>query len=734
VYCSVPLVPLFLSLISPATPPQNPDAVKGVVVDSSGRGIPRASISVIARDGRTASVVFTDGEGVFRIAGAPDGCRIHASLSGFQPAAADCRTDAPITLTLPIAGVAENIVVSATRTEAPSGQIASAVTVFDEAHIERRQAPPLAELLRSAPGTTVVRVGAPGAVTSLFVRAGESNYTKVLLDGIPLNEPGGAFNLSNITTENLDRVEFVRGANSAVHGSDAMTGVIQLFTRRGRTPRPEVRLRAEGGSFSTARGSAGLSAKAGRVDYSADVAGFSTDNEVANNRFRNATLSGTAGAELGRGATIRFIARAERGTTGVPGQTAFGRPDRDAFFRRHDSMWGTSFDQHAGALHHRASYGLAASNQASTNTGIDPPYTPAFDGRTAPFEFSDFPYDSRSELRRHHASYQVDGTIASTRAGTHVETALIEWDGQRATLRDALAGTSVPASRNNVGVSLQHQALWSRVFLTGGVRFERNASFGNATTPRVAVAWYARAGDGAIGSTRLSASAGRAIKEPTILQSFSPNPFFLGNRELRPERIDRALEAGVEQRFANDRLRVGAAWFDNRYRNIIATRTISFSPFVSQYFNIGLTSARGAELTADVVLVSGFRAKVGYTFTDSEILESTSSSAVFKVGNAAFRRPRHSGFVNLAWNGARGSIDLSGSLVGERVDSDFSSFVPAITLNGRYTSWDLRASVLVTRVLSLTGAIDNLTDSDRMEPLGYPVLGRALRFGVRARF
>jgi outer membrane cobalamin receptor len=132
--------------------------------------------------------------------------------------------------------------------------------------------------------------------------------------------------------------------------------------------------------------------------------------------------------------------------------------------------------------------------------------------------------------------------------------------------------------------------------------------------------------------------------------------------------------------------------------------------------------------------VSGFRAKAGYTFTDSEILESTSSSAVFKVGNAAFRRPRHSGFVNLAWNGARGSIDLSGSLVGERVDSDFSSFVPAITLNGRYTSWDLRASVLVTRVLSLTGAIDNLTDSDRMEPLGYPVLGRALRFGVRARF
>lgn len=728
------LFSLFLSLVPSVPAAQAPDAVTGVVVDAAGRRIPRAAVTVIARDGRTTAVVFSDGEGAFRIAGAPDGCRIHAALPGFQPAVADCRTDAPIALTLPIAGVAENIVVSATRTEAPSGQIASSITVFDETQIETRQAPPLADLLRSAPGTTVVRVGAPGAVTSLFVRGGESNYVKVLLDGIPLNEPGGAFNLSNITTENIDRVEFMRGANSAVHGSDAMTGVIQLFTRRGRTARPEFRLRAEAGSFATTRGSAGLSAKTGRLDYSADVTGFTTDNEVPNNRFRNATLSGTAGAALGRGATLRFIARAERGKTGVPGQTAFGRPDRDAFFQRHDSVWGASFDQHVGAFHQRAAYGLAASDQASTNTGIDPSYTPAFDGRIAPFEFSDFPYDSRTTLRRHHASYQIDGTFASTRAGTHVDTALIEWDGQRATLRDALAGISVPASRNNAGVSLQHQALWSRLFVTAGVRFERNASFGNATTPRVAVAWYARSGDGAIGSTRLSASAGRAIKEPTILQSFSPNPFFLGNPDLQPERIDRALEAAVEQRFAKDRLRVGAAWFDNRYRNIIATRTISFSPFVSQYFNIGLTTARGTELTADVVLVSGFRAATGYTFTDSEIVESTSTSPVFKVGNAAFRRPRHAGFVNLAWNGARGSIDLSGSLVGARVDSDFSSLVPAITSNDRYAAWDLRASARVTRVFSLTGAIDNLTGSDRMEPLGYPVLGRAVRLGVRARF
>jgi len=690
-------------------------------------------VQVVQSDGTIAASLFTDVDGAFRVADAPAGCRVLVSLNGFEPASADCRSDEALRLTLAVAPIAERIVVSATRTDAPAGQVASAVTVFDAADIERRQQPLLADLLREAPGVTVVPSGAPGSVTSLFVRAGESNYTKVLLDGIPLNEPGGAFNLSNVTTENLDRVEFVRGANSAVYGSDAMTGVIQLFTRRGRTAKPEFRLRAEGGSFSTARGSAGVSAKNGPFDYSADVAGITTNNEVPNNEFDNTTLSGSAGAELGHGASLRFVGRTERGLTGTPGQTAFGRPDLDAFFRRHDGTWGLSFDQTAGALHQRASYGLAMSHQASTNLLIDPPYTPAFEGRTAPFEFSDFAFDSRTDLRRHRASYQADGTISTTGFGTHVETALVDWDGERATLTDALNGGSVPASRDNVGVTLQHQALWARVFVTGGVRFEHNASFGNATVPRLAAAWYLREGNGTIGATRVSASFGKSIKEPTVVQSFSPSPFFLGNPDLLPERA-RAFEAGLEQRLANDRARLNLAWFDNRYEDIIATETLSFNPFTAQYFNVGLTTARGLELSGDVAVVSGFRARAGYTFTDSEIVKSTSTSDVFKVGNPAFRRPRHAGFADVAWNGSRASVGLVATFVGERVDSDFSSLEPPMTVNEGYARWDLRAAVRVTRLISLTGAIDNLADRDYMEPLGYPALGRAARAGVRIGF
>ena len=722
---------LSLSLLVPGPAP-----ITGVVVDQSGRPLPRAEVRLISPASTQGGSTFTDIDGSFRltpVAAATD-CRVEASLSGFRAASSECRTDAPVRLTLAVAPVQETVVVSATRTDAPSGQLASGVTVFDAADIERRQSPQLADLLRDAPGTTVVRGGGIGNITSLFVRGGESNYNKVLLDGIPLNEPGGAFNLSNVTTENLDRVEFVRGASSSLFGSDAMTSVIQLFTRRGETTRPDIRFTAEGGSFSTARATASVAGRAGRADYSAALARFTTDNDAPNNAFDNTTLSGAGGLTLGRGATLRAIGRMERGRTGVPGQTAFGRPDLDAFFQSHGGVWGLSFDQTTAALHQRASYGLATSHQASTNRTIDPPYTPSFEGRLAPFEFSDFPYDSHTDLRRHHASYQADLTSSLGAAGTHVDTALADWDGERALLSDLLAATSTRASRNNVGVTFQHQALWSRVFATAGVRVEHNDSFGTAVVPRGTATFYLRKGGSSAGTTKISGSVGKGIKEPTVLQSFSPSPSFLGNPDLLPER-SRTIDAGIEQRFAGDHLKLELTWFENRYRNIVSTRTLSFSPFRSQYFNIGLTRARGAELSGDVALVSGIRARAGYTFTDSKILESTSEfDSAFAVGNWAFRRPRHSGFVDLSWNGARGSLSLIGSLVGRRVDSDFSSLEPPILFNDRRGVWDLRGSARVVPRLDVTLAIDNVNGARYMEPLGYPGLGRAVRAGVRARF
>ena len=708
-----------------------PITLTGVVVDSSGQPLPRARVRVVSAG--TPAATFTNIDGTFRIeTDATTDCSVEASLEGFAPASGAC-TSTPLRLTLDVAPLAEHVIVSATRTETPASQIASGVTVFDGADLERLQYPLLGDLLRDVPGTTIVGTGAPGGVTTLFVRGGESNYTKVLLDGVPVNEPGGAFNLNNITTANLERVEFVPGANSALFGSDAMTGVIQLFTRRGRTAVPQVDARFEAGSFNTARAAAGIAGRTSRVDYSAGAAGTTTDNEVPNDRFRNLTLSASAGVQVAPHATLRFVGRAERGRNGTPGQTAFGRPDLDAYFERHDADWGATFDQTAGRWHQRASYGLAISHQTSANLRIDSPYTPSFEGHAAPFEFSDFPYHSLSNLRRHHATYQADVTGAAA-AGTHVDTALVDWDGERAELVDVLMEARTPASRDNVGISLQHQALWPRAFATAGVRFEHNASFGDATVPRIAAGYYLRQGSGTIGSTRVSVDAGLGIKEPSVLQSFSLDPTFLGNPDLRPER-SRTFDTGVEQRLAHDRARVTVTWFANRYRDIISTRTTSFDPYQSQYFNIGLTRARGVEASGDIALMRGFRARAGYTLLASRILASTSGfSDVLRAGNQAFRRPRHSGYVEASWTSGATTLGITGTFVGQRVDSDFSGLEPPLVVNAGYQQWDLRASVRLSRQLALTGAVDNLSNQRYMAPLGFPALGRAARAGVKTTF
>ena len=228
---------------------------------------------------------------------------------------------------------------TATRTEAPASQVGASATVFTAEDLERRQVPFVADLVATTPGAMMIRSGAPGTLTSLFVRGGESDYNKVLLDGIPLNEPGGTFYLNNLTTENLDRIEIVRGAYSSLFGSDAMASVIQLFTRRadgaGRRPRGSVQI--DGGTYGTVHANASVAGATSRVDYRGGVAQFRQRQPRSEQRSREHD----AQRQPRRPRRIRrrrcaSISRAELENVGTPGTTAFGRPDLDAFFERHD--------------------------------------------------------------------------------------------------------------------------------------------------------------------------------------------------------------------------------------------------------------------------------------------------------------------------------------------------------------------------------------------------------------
>jgi vitamin B12 transporter len=706
------------------------DAVGGLVVDQDGGALPRAHVRLVAADGSELAQGWADARGAFHFdRGGCDGCRVEASLPGFQTASAAADSPA-LRIALAIGPIREAVIVSATRGEAPASQIGSSVTVVDAEAIEQRGTPFVGELLRSTPGVTVVRVGGLGNVTGMFVRGGESNYNKVLLDGIPLNEPGGTFDFSNVTTESLDRVEVLRGAHSALFGTDAMASVVHLVTKR--SQRPNLLASFEAGSYDTRRGAISAGTARGRWDVSAHASRYETANRVPNNDFRNTTLSANGGARLTDNAAVRFVARSELGRAGSPGATAFGRPDLDASYNRRLAVGGVTLQHQRGAWQQRATYALSASYAESINLLVDPPYTPAFEGRIAPFAFSDFTYDSVTDLRRHHGSYQVDRRVI-TSGFEHLLTGALDWDGERAELLNRLAGTAVPASRDNVGGAVQHQLLGRRFALTSGLRVERNESFGTAVAPRVSFAYLARQAGGALGDMRLKASGGAGVKEPTVTQSFSPAPSFMGNPDLEPERA-RTFDAGIEQRLFDGRAKVELTGFYGRFENIVSTRTLSFSPFRAQYFNIGLTHARGTELAVEVAPIRSLDVRAGHTLLDSEVTRSTSTSAVFAEGQWLFRRPRHSGFVDVAWSGGPVLLDLHGTFVGQRVDSDFSSLAPAMTSNEGYAIFDLGGSYRLARRFTAFARVENVGDSDYMEPLGYLAWRRTARAGLKVGF
>ena len=183
------------------------------------------------------------------------------------------------------------------------------VTILTREEIDQRVATSLPDLLATLPGFSLGRTGAEGGTASLFLDGGNSNYTKVLVDGAPVNQPGGLIDFSNFTLDNIEKIEVVHGAESALYGSDAMDGVIQIFTHRGTTRIPEFTAFADGGNFSTGRGGADLSGLLGRFDYSAGVSDLETQGQGPNDAFRNRTLSGNFGWRFSDTARVSLALR-----------------------------------------------------------------------------------------------------------------------------------------------------------------------------------------------------------------------------------------------------------------------------------------------------------------------------------------------------------------------------------------------------------------------------------------
>jgi outer membrane receptor protein involved in Fe transport len=243
------LLTLFASIVSMSgTRAGGP--IRGRVVDAAGRAVPGAR--VIATGVGPLTSVLTDGRGEFVIDAPPLGrVSLRVSMDGFRAASLTVDEQSPSldvgTITLSISAVSESVVVSASQVEVPLTQVTSSVTVIDSAEIQSRQLHSVADALRTVPGMALAATGGLGATTGVFPRGGESNYTLVLIDGVPANSFGGDFDFGHLSTANVERIEVVRGPQSALFGSNAIGAVVRITSKRGGPP--SAAFGAEGGQF-----------------------------------------------------------------------------------------------------------------------------------------------------------------------------------------------------------------------------------------------------------------------------------------------------------------------------------------------------------------------------------------------------------------------------------------------------------------------------------------------------
>ncbi|MGH9668748.1 MAG: TonB-dependent receptor plug domain-containing protein, partial [Terriglobales bacterium] len=273
------------------------------VTDPRSAAVPGARVALYRAGAEAVAIQFTatDGSATFRDA-ADGSYRVEVLAPGFaaQTVAVTLPAASPLAIQLVVAGKPETVVVTAVGTPLPAAETGSAVAQLDGAQLETMQPYAAADALRFLPGAVVNTAGRRGGLASLFVRGGESRYNKVLVDGVPINEPGGIFDFGVASLDQVDRLEFVRGAESTLYGSDAMTSVVELASAAGRTRTPELRFGADGGNFSTANGYASLAGARGRFDYNLFASQFWTQGQGVNDKYSNSSQGGNLGVLLSR--------------------------------------------------------------------------------------------------------------------------------------------------------------------------------------------------------------------------------------------------------------------------------------------------------------------------------------------------------------------------------------------------------------------------------------------------
>lgn len=614
--------------------------------------------------------------------------------------------------------IQDEIIVTASRIPQTRLAVGSAVDVLDEDDIKTRQQAFLGDLLRDLPGLSVNRTGPAGAFTQVRLRGAEANHTLVVIDGIEAGDPfnAGEFEFAHLMSGGVSRVEVLRGPQSALWGSEAIGGVINVVTGPSLTSEgPWASGFAEGGSFGTARGSleAGSSGTWGAIRGSlaySDITGISASpTDPEKDGYDNLTGSVFATFNVNDIFSVSLSGRHVNATASEDSQDFnFGSPTQGFVIdsdgeRKSDRWYGrvvADLSLMDGQWTHKLSSNLTKTENESFSGGA---FSFGSNGEKLDFE------------------YLSAFTFETSESTVHAVSAVLEYEDLTYENRGAAGG---PQNQRQTGeqksAALEYRLdVAEQVFLSGALRYDDNDRFDDEVTYRLTAAWAVPES-----SFKLRGSYGTGVSQPSFFELFGFNPdFFIGNPNLQPETSE-GWDIGVDYAFADGRGLASLTYFDSNLENEIFT---DFGVFPFTVDNRPGTSTRdGLEFSFRVDPLDAISLSASYTYTDAKD----------DNGTREVRRPKHIGSLNATYRFLenRATVDLGLNYNGTMLDNEFIFATPetVVTLED-YILGAVAASFDVTDRVQVIGRVENLFNEDYQDVFGFASPGLGAYAGVRVR-
>jgi vitamin B12 transporter len=731
--CLLQWISTLIVAITAATAAAQSTIIHGTVSDPSGAVIAKAKVELVEHDVPVASVV-SDAMGRYSIsANLVSGSRLRVSVPGFNTRekmidGGSNGREITVDIVLQVASLSEQITVTSTGAPTPQAQLGAAVTVLDPPDYQGTR--DIQEGLRYVPGVQATQTGQAGGTTSVFIRGGASDANKVLIDGIPMNDIGGAVEFANIANAAVGQVEVLRGPNSALYGSDALAGVISLTTARGTTPLPLFTYLADGGNLHTYHQEGTIAGRYKQFDYMSDYWDFHSANALPDDEYHNGTFAGSYGWNISPVSSLRATVHHDRVTSGQPGAIQLYGVPTDAQQTNEDSYFGVTWDDKTTAnWHNLVQYGglrlrslysqfAPAGTPDSGYTLGAPVIIQGANGYTVSgqaLEFNDgppYPYTYPASTDEDFVYAQSDYRLNPHFLGL----VAFRYEDERG----YSGGPETSVERGNYSYTFQFQGdIRNRLFYTVGSGLEDNGLFGFAGTPRASLAWQVAQGStGKIFSgTKLRASFGEGIKEPAIfdqldslyavLSALPPGSEPSGSQLIAQYHVapigpqnSRTYDGGIDQLLLDGRSRVSLTLFHNEFTNGVEyipqqglvdlgvpTAIADEAPFGATV-NSQAYRAQGVETEIESQVTRGLFVRAGYTYIDAQIQHSFTSDALGPsfnpnfptvpigvysplIGARPFRIAPHTGYFEAGYTRRRLFASLRGTLVGRRDDSDF---------------------------------------------------------------